>query len=76
MDVDKLVPGTYKHVKSDQIYHVIATDIIDATNTHHGEIMVLYRNPDTGLTFVRNRTEFSDGRFKLIDTYSLDGDAQ
>lgn len=54
---------TYRHIKTGGIYVVMC----NATRESDGELMVVYRNVDTGDRWVRPASEFNDGRFERVN---------
>ena len=52
----------YRHRKTGGIYGVIC----NATRESDGELLVVYRNVETGDRWVRLASEFNDGRFERI----------
>lgn len=58
----------YRHLKSGGLYHVLHWDArIEATM----EDAVVYQSLRDGMTWVRPRSEFSDGRFKCVSRDEL-----
>lgn len=57
----------YLHVKTNNVYEVLNSEVINATNSRERESMVLYKNLHEDKLFVRTSTEFYDGRFLPIE---------
>lgn len=54
----------YIHKKSGGVYKVLGDEVINTTNDRDGQEMVFYVSLESGMTFVRERHEFFDGRFE------------
>ena len=52
----------YRHRKTGGIYGVVC----NATRESDGELLVVYRNVETGERWVRPASEFNDGRFERV----------
>ena len=72
MDEKPTANSIWEHVKTQNLY-VIKTVAIDATNSRDGTPVVVYArwrpgplDLDTAGPFVRELTEFCDGRFRKI----------
>lgn len=52
----------YRHKKTGGIYGVVC----NATRESDGELMVVYRNIETGERWIRPASEFNDGRFERL----------
>jgi hypothetical protein len=49
----------FRHLKTRHIYQMVRDDVINCTNEHSNQIMVLYRREDyPELIFVREKEEF------------------
>lgn len=59
----------YKNKKTGNIYEVIRDTVINATNAHDGQRMVLYRD-NTGKHYVREFDEFNE-KFELSNSHSI-----
>lgn len=61
-DMGRSRPEIYRHRKTGGIYGVIC----NATRENDGELLVVYRNMETGDRWVRPASEFNDGRFERV----------
>ena len=52
----------YRHEKTGGVYEVICNATAEAT----GELLVVYRNIETGARWARPAAEFNDGRFTRL----------
>lgn len=52
----------YRHEKTGGVYEVICNANAEAT----GELLVIYRNTETGERWARPAEEFNDGRFTRL----------
>jgi hypothetical protein len=55
---------THRHKKTGGLYQLMDV-VIDATNNRDGQKVAIYRN-SLGVKFVREVTEFMDGRFEEV----------
>ena len=55
----------YQHIKSGRTYYVISTNVINATNSNEGTVMVLYKGDNSDTLYVREYSEFNE-KFKII----------
>ncbi len=63
------VARRWKHKKRGTVYTEIGRGLLqtaDAGGLTDNELMVIYRNDETGTLWVRDETEFNDGRFEPI----------
>ena len=59
-------PERWKHVKTGGIYRIVGSGRMEADG-EAGVKYIMYRNTDTGLTWIRPAREFFDGRFELME---------
>ena len=68
VDVSVFVPGVdtarqrWRHTKTGGVYEFVA----EAMNEADTSVVIVYRNVETGVTWVRAASEFFDGRFELV----------
>lgn len=68
VDVSAFVPGVdtarqrWRHAKTGGVYEFVA----EAMNEADTSVVIVYRNVETGVTWVRAASEFFDGRFEIV----------
>lgn len=76
VDVSAFVPSVaatgqrWRHVKTGGVYEFVA----EAMNEADTSVVIVYRNVETGVTWVRAAGEFFDGRFECVDEIRAMGD--
>lgn len=63
-------PQRWRHVKTGGVYEFVA----EAMNEADTSVVIVYRNVETGVTWVRAAGEFFDGRFECVDEIRAMGD--
>jgi hypothetical protein len=68
VDLSAFVPSVdtarqrWRHTKTGGVYEFVA----EAMNEADASVVIVYRNVETGVTWVRAASEFFDGRFDLV----------